>query len=243
MNAVIVLILIAVLVLFYIMFVAPELKNAKMIKRRTEDMSPNQALAFKFFAERIGWFGRLVMNRKRTEYKDFNYVLEMKIKKTCSLERALDKLGITESSLTIAEPVLLKGYDYDRAMTYVNEYGGESTCIREVYFTDSSKWVSDAYQIAYVVFTERQLFLYTCSFSSITDNVRETTREFFYKDVTSVSTNPITFEFRKGGKDVVFETEAFCVVVPGAQIKAAINGTKNSEEVVNGMKALLRKKK
>lgn len=238
-----IIILIIFLILVYIVFVSPELKNIRMLKSETRNMTPDQATAFRYYAERIGWFGERFMGREYIVWKEYNSVLKKTIQNTCSLERALDKLGICENDLTLTEPILLQGFEFNHAKKYINENKEKAICVREVKFTDSSKWISDTYELVYLIFTDKQLFLYTCSFSTIDSETRETTCEFFYQDITSLATHPETFEFTTKKDCLKFETEIFNVVVPGDKIKAAINGTKNREKVVNEMKSLLREKK
>ncbi len=68
----------------------------------------------------------------------------------------------------------------------------------------------------------------------------EGTDEFFYRDVTSFSTDSAT-ESTKSGMEV--ESNKFFMVVPGDKLEVSMDGIEDSEAIIQAMKQKLREKK
>lgn len=157
-------------------------------------------------------------------------------------ERALAKVGVDEDQLREIPPVCLQGYKF-----MPSAFAKKRTA--------AGSYVSSAYQVAWLFFSDRQIYLYSMLFNMDEDRKREETQEFFYKDVTSLSTVTKTYSSDNkekedsirsfGGTKIQFESTEFQITVPGEKLLVAINelDTPEHEAVIQAMKHKLREKK
>lgn len=146
-------------------------------------------------------------------------------------QTALNKIGLDESELKEIPPAQLEGFVFDNVYVKKQKDG---------------KWVSSTYQVAWVFCSSTQLYIYRCSFNMDDSKKNESTDEFFYKDVTSVSTSTDTKEGKnedKYGKKMEVTTNRLCMVVPGDKIYIALDEVPNSEGIIQALKQKLREKK
>lgn len=145
-------------------------------------------------------------------------------------EKALNAIGLDEDELKEIPPVCLGGFDLRKEW------------VRK---TESGKWVSSAYQVTWLFFSDTQVFFYSYRFNLDEDKKREISQEFFYKDVTSitVTTEEEKTNLESGGKVVEVDSEVFCLVVPGDRLIAHIGNAGDCEQEVSAMKQKLREKK
>ena len=130
-------------------------------------------------------------------------------------------------------PAYFEGYNY-----------GDAWAKRKA----NGSWVSSAYQVSWLFFSSEQIYFYEYTIHMDEDLKTERTDEYFYKDVTSFSTQSTTQEAKtrseKGGqKKVQVETKMFKMVVPGEQFIVSMTGIKDADSTVQGMKHKLREKK
>lgn len=156
-------------------------------------------------------------------------------------ERALAKVGVDEDQLREISPVCLQGYKF-MPSAFAKR-------------TAAGSYVSSAYQVAWLFFSDRQIYLYSMLFNMDEDRKREETQEFFYKDVTSLSTVTKTYSSDSKEKEdsirsfgdtkIQFESTEFQITVPGEKLLVAINelDTPEHEAVIQAMKHKLREKK
>ena len=138
-----------------------------------------------------------------------------------SKEQALSKLNIDLGEVSEIEPVCLVGH------LWYNLSDSDWWC----YFTDMP--LSRLYQVTWLFFSVEQFYVYQCSFNLVSDFKIERTEEYFYKDVTSFSTETDSY----GGV-------GFNIVVPGDKFHCAINnGDQDTEKAIQGLKSILRDKK
>jgi len=156
-------------------------------------------------------------------------------------QMALKKLGIDEDEVREIEPVSFEGYVFtDKSDNLAARYG--------------TKWVSSDYQITWLFFGERELFIYQYSFSMISDSKRENTMQYFYQDVTNFAAASETYqkwiseptggckggsEWRQASADV----DEFKVVVPGDTLKCSMTPTESTDAAIRGMRNKLREMK
>lgn len=134
-----------------------------------------------------------------------------------SKELVLEKLCIDASEVAQIKPVCLVGHLWD--------WGADRWYSNEFY--------SSLYQVTWLLFSVEQLYVYQFSFNTTSNFVSEKSEEYFYKDVTSFST-----ETDSHGR------VGFKIVVPGDQFCCAIdNGDDNTMKSIQGMKSILRDKK
>lgn len=143
--------------------------------------------------------------------------------------KALGKIGLDEEEVSEIPPAVFEGYVFKNAFAKRRADG---------------KWVSSAYQVAWLFFSSTQIYVYRYTFNMDEDKKQESTDEFFYKDVTSFSTSTET-ETAHGLGDDKFEVETnkFKMVVPGDKIFVSMDGVDNSEDIIQAMKQKLREKK
>jgi hypothetical protein len=123
-------------------------------------------------------------------------------------EHALSKHGLTADQVQQVEPFTLGGYMHDNldknvknvARGAANIFGAgeladavmsaiEDGAISGIqYRTEKGIKRSSAAEFTIFQFSENQVFVYTRQFSLISDEEKEASSEFFYRDITSIST-------------------------------------------------------
>ena len=163
--------------------------------------------------------------------KDDQY-LDMVRQRRDSLDlkkRALAKIGLDEDQIKEIPPASFEGYVFTGAWAKKNAKGA---------------WVSSAYQVSWVFFSDTQIYLFSHTFNMDEDKKAERTDEFFYKDVTSFSTATENEKTKGvGATEVEVESQYFAMVVPGDKLRMSMSGCKNAEEIIQAMKQKLREKK
>ena len=155
-------------------------------------------------------------------------------------KKALDKIGLDESQVNEIAPVHFADYLLDEKGTNYARRGKDG------------KWRSSAYQISWIFFSSAQIYVYQYTFNMDEDGKKETTEEYFYKDITNFSTSSDTVE-----KEVIekvnckgptfahqnINSNRFSIAVPGGRYYCAMEQNDYSEKAIQGMKAKLREKK
>jgi hypothetical protein len=88
--------------------------------------------------------------------------------------------------------------------------------------------------------------VYQYRFNMADDAKRESTQEYFYKDVTSFKTSTDSTEGDVFGMKQTVEQERFVVIVPGDHFVCSMSKTQDEdglEEIIQAMKQKLREKK
>ena len=169
-------------------------------------------------------------------------------------QKALDKIGLDESQVNEIEPVHFENY-----------YGlGVNRTSGDLSFWPKYFWIkkgadgvfrSNAYQVSWLFFGDKQVYVYQHTMVLSEDNKNERTEEYFYKDITNFSTASTSEEqearfFKKGcigGKITVVrtmvETDRFTIIVPGDKFNCALRKDDKTDARVQGMKSKLREKK
>lgn len=147
-------------------------------------------------------------------------------------DKALKKLGLDEDQVTEIAPIFFDGYIYRN--------------LWNPYFKKEDKWRSSNYESTAFFFSAEQVYYYSYTFSLTEDNKKESTEEYFYKDIVAAATASDTFKF-KSGKDQKEESinyEFFKLTTSGGtSIAASFRDMESAERSINGMKQLLRQKK
>ena len=149
-------------------------------------------------------------------------------------ERALSKLGLSIEQVMEIEPVCFMGYNLKDSLLATER---------------EDIWVGSSYQVSWLFFSERQVFFYQYDFSSIDNEEREFTEEYFYKDIISFSTNIERTEvhgFTPQGnpKTEIVSQESFQLKTAAGNMDCSLR--KNdpiAEKRIKEMRELLRKKK
>jgi len=146
-------------------------------------------------------------------------------------QTALNKIGIDEDELQEVPPATMEGFVYDKAWAKKQASGN---------------WVSSTYEVAWIFCSSTQVYMYRCRFLLDEDKKSEYTDEFFYKDVTSISTSSDHEEIKnkdKSGKSIEVESHKFVMVVPGDKLFVSLDQVDNAEAIIQGLKQKLREKK
>ncbi|HRS64319.1 MAG TPA: hypothetical protein P5519_00340 [Spirochaetia bacterium] len=197
--------------------------NQQLLNSAIAGKTPDQVKVLKYFLKPEGCMSK---NMSDDEY------FSMVIAKRDALNlkaRALGKIGLDEDELQEIPPVMFEGFTFQDAWAKKRANGN---------------WVSSSYQISWLFFSTTQVYLYQYVIYMDEDKKREYSEEYFYKDVTNFSTRSET-EKTKGtlGNSIEVETTKFALVVPGATLTVAIEGSKNFEDAIQAMKQKLREKK
>ena len=88
--------------------------------------------------------------------------------------RAIRKIGLDESQISEIPPILLTSYSRKGDGIYTKWEG--------------SKYVTNKYSVTWIFFSATQLYTYTYVLDTISDDSVETTRDFFYSDITCIRT-------------------------------------------------------
>ncbi|WP_010676891.1 hypothetical protein [Bacillus timonensis] len=152
-----------------------------------------------------------------------------------AIQKGYDKLGVDPDEVNLIEPIVIHGPRFSRiGKPYLTKAGKDG-------FVRSSN-----HDIMTFFFSEQQVYFYKYSFSFIEDEKNESTDEYFYRDVVSVSTSSTstTYLDSRTKKEETFNLEIFKLTTSGAtSMECAIRDSVTVEPQIRGMKNLLREKK
>ena len=150
-------------------------------------------------------------------------------------QKALGKIGLDEDQVQEIEPVHFEGYQFDKqSLTKLGKDG---------------KYRSSKYQVSWLFFSATQVYLYQNTFNMDEDGKKESTEEYFYRDITNFSTSSDTLEtpLHHAKKDETFlkdvDSNRFAITVPGDKFYCSLEQNDYTERAIQGMKAMLREKK
>ncbi len=151
--------------------------------------------------------------------------------------KALAKIGLDEDQVNEIEPVHFEGYCFDNKKNYVSKLGKDG------------KWRSSKYQVTWLFFSSSQVYLYQNEFSMDEDGKKESTEDYFYRDITNFSTSSDTVEspyYDPKKKETLLQnvdSNCFSITVPGDKFYCTMEQNDYTERAIQGMKAKLREKK
>lgn len=194
-----------------------------MITEKTRDM-----LIGKYFKFQGG-----CLEKPLTDEEYLNIVQEDYVSRDL-YKRALMKLGLDEEQVKEAQPIEFKYFVFNKNAQY-----------------GPSGLYTNLYQVSWFFFSEKEMYIYSITLDILSLNAKEICEEYFYKDVTSVSSNLESIEVisqdkRCSGVKNVYGVKEFSslkVVVPGDQLILAIENNTETEEKIHSIKQILRKKK
>jgi len=168
---------------------------------------------------------------------DYDEMLREKVNSLNFKQKALGRIGLDEDQLKEIPPVYMYGIHLgDGAYSRVGKDG----------FLRSSK-----YDIAWLFFSNTQVYMYTYVLDMQSDSKKERAEEYFYKDVVSFSTYSESIESNKPsgcmGNDFVKVTKDIDIfsmsVTSGEKFVVSTTGVPDAERAVSAMKQKLREKK
>lgn len=207
--------------IFYLLFVMDPL----WIKMTYRGKTAEQKAVIRYFLVR-GLFRKKMSD---AEFDSFVLKSVPDLKQT-----AMDKIGLDEDQLKEIEPVHFEGFVFDKES--YQKKGKDKL------------WRSSKYEVAWLFFSDNQIYIYKKTFSLHEKKDKEITVEYFYKDITNFSTSSEYHEVKmhnKFGKitTVDVDTQMFKLVVPGDSFLCAMTQSEYVENAIQGMKAKLREKK
>ena len=155
-------------------------------------------------------------------------------------QKAIEKIGLDESEIQEIEPIALSSFYYD-----------DDALIK----IENSLAVSSQYAVTWIFFSATQMYTYKFIFDTSSDNTWEFTNDFFYTDITCLSTRrevreKIDTYLLKGcfssGEDFVknnYVVDTFEIVVPGTSYKFSMRNGEHFERSIQAAKSMLREKK
>ena len=199
--------------------------------------NPEQQSAIKFFYGADG--GCLSKGITAEQYQE---KVRVRLQGLNTKQMALKKLGIDEEEVQEIAPVTFEGYVFNDKVDNLVKRATAST------------WVSSEYQITWLFFGEKELFIYQYSFSMTSDSKRENTMQYFYQDVTNFAAASETYQKivsePKGGcqggseyMQVSTDADEFKIVVPGDTLRCSMTPTDSTDAAIRGMRNKLREMK
>lgn len=226
---VILLILILAVAYWYIVFGSADAKTIRGLKH---GKTPDEKKVIDYFL-RHGLARKLAGVMSDSDYIT---MVQTRANSLNLRQKAIEQTGLDEDEISEIKPINLVGY----------EFGKQSWARRT---DDDSQTVSSRYELTWILFSESQMHMYKYSFDMDENWHNTETEEFFYQDVTSVSTatssESARFVEKGGAREETVDTTQFRVIVPGDKMYFAMNGTdlSTANESVKAMKQMLREKK
>lgn len=211
--------------------------DKKDLKRLLKGRTPEQKKVIKYFYGEGGCLSFLSPGLKDADY---DALLAEKVKSMDFKRKALNKIGLDESEVSEIEPVHFEEFAFDTPNSLAK-------------LGKDNKWRSTSYQISWIFFSSTQIFVYQYTLNMNDDSKKESTEEYFYKDITNFSTandsvekevalkTSCKGEVTYGRKNI--DTDRFAIIVPGDKFYCAMTASEYSESTIQGMKAKLREKK
>lgn len=168
----------------------------------------------------------------------FDQIVKSIRSKLNTRQMALNKIGLDEDQLKEIPDVYFEGFQIDSWQN--GKVEGFSSVGADM------NWRSGKYAIIHLFFSSTQVYMYKYEFSLYSNEKKERTEEYFYRDITNFSTSGETVNAYKtnctgGIKIVPVETQKFELIVPGDRFGCETQ--MNIEQSVQAMKAKLREKK
>jgi len=169
-------------------------------------------------------------------------------------KRALDKIGLDEDQLKEIPPVYLHGYSFDKATSsggIVGKVVAAASSLTGSYMKigKDGRLRSSKYDATWLFFSNTQVYMYCYTFDMASDSKKETTEEYFYKDITNFTTSAETVSAPQSSgcmgasKSESREYNRFTLTVPGDKFYCSVSGVADAENIISAMKQKLREKK
>ncbi len=214
----------------------------EIFNQRLKNKTPEQEKVVRYFCNvKKGCFGKLM-----TDADYDKMVADYLAKNNDFKDKAISKIGLDESEISLINPVCIKGYLFDNDKAFAKRGKDEL-------------WRSSAFQVSWLFFSETQVYLYQYTFNFDENGKKESCDEYFYKDIVNFASSEeaVEKEYWKepkgcaalfGGVPTLevetVNTVRCTVVVPGDKMYCRATVSDDSFETsIKGMKNLLREKK
>lgn len=154
---------------------------------------------------------------------------------------AFKKLGIEPSEVNLADPVKFWGYQFSDPCVLGDELNEEAGWVPG----DDGEVRSSEITMTGFYFGENSFYCYERTFSSLSDAVKESTEEYYYKDVVSVKTESVDIPVDNDeGETTRNRNEEFILVnMGGEKRRCTVADASKAEAAVIAFRALLKQKK
>ena len=245
--------------------IGKSLAQNALLKTELKGRTDEQKSIIKYFNKESGGCGGCLGGGLfGTKDKDFDNILHSHIGKLNIYEMALQKLGVDESQIKEIDPILLDGFFFDHprfigAASVAYALGDSVKALDKMEIDPIGTYVKKGadgvyrfskYKFSYLLFSIKQLYIYSYRFDLTNFRTYEETVEFFYKDIdsirviTKVNDRQIYGKGCLGFLDISYETFTYPelqITVPGASFSCSLK-TEN-ENTILGLKNLIREKK
>lgn len=114
------------------------------------------------------------------DMNDYLTHVDMLVHKLNLKERAIAKIGLDESQISEIPPVALNSFVFRGDGIKAKS---EETDVEGIW-----RSVSNKYSVTWIFFSDTQIYTYNYLIDTTSDNVVESTRDFFYTDITCIRT-------------------------------------------------------
>jgi len=166
-----------------------------------------------------------------------------------AVNKALNKFGLDIDQFQEIDPIIISGPYFNDIISYTRFQRGKDGKVRP----------SNS-EITVFLFSAEQVFKYNCRRSLVkSDEISESTDEYFYRDIVTVSTETESKEFKSGTKKVPLGNNQFreedvmdklsfetfvMATTGGTRISCAVRTVDDTlQRSINAMRQLLREKK
>ena len=217
-------ILIGAAIAAYIYYKKSNYNDSEWAKNLMVGKNEAQKAVIRYFCNEPGF-----LSKKPISDEEYDEMVEIVLNSNDFKKMGLEKIGLDEDELKEIEPVHFGGYLFDKNV--LSKQG------------DDGKWRSSKYQVSWLFFSVNQVFLYQYTFNMDEDGKKESTEEYFYKDITSFSASSDTVETNVYGDFVSIDSNRFTITVPGDKLYCSLEQSDYTEQAIQGMRSLLRDKK
>lgn len=214
----------------YVWFKMTHYNDSEWVKNRIKGRTDEQAAVIRYFCN-----DPKCLSKKPISDAEYDEMVLAVLRSNDYKKKALDKIGLDEDQVKEIDPVHFEGFQYDKQS--LAKQG------------DDGKYRSSKYQVSLLFFSATQVYLYQNTFNMDEDGKKESTEEYFYKDITNFSTSSDTVETpfydKETGKDILknVDSNRFAITVPGDKFYCSLEQNEYTENAIRGMKSMLREKK
>lgn len=226
-----------IIVVILIVFAIAWAKQNLEINKYCKGLSADQKKVVKYL------FGGILVFGKMTD-QQYDEMIQEKLESLNLRQKAINKIGLDEDQISEISPVNFQGFDLSDDVLKADTY--------KIYTGKDNKVRSTQYESVWLFFSDSQVYMYKYHFDMVSDNKRENTEEYFYRDITNFSTQSESVKvsvYKQGcsgqkEKDkVTREYGRFGLIVPGDKFFCSTTNSSNVDESISAMKQKLREKK
>lgn len=159
-------------------------------------------------------------------------------------KRALAKIALDESEIEEIPPIVLSGYAFE------DSFDGNDVWVK----VEGTQAVASRFAASWIFFSDTQIYTYTYKFDMTSDDVWETTQDFFYQDITCFTTQQRVVEkidthltgcIKKGisAEKNNYIVDTLKIIVPNTEFSFSMRNNETLEQSLQAAKAMLRERK